>query len=109
MRLARWKALEYQPVFKAQALVQQVFHPQPSLERLVMYQPNWNRRQLILNSSAIGAGLVASGLPSLVSAQSPLTVGFIYVGPRDDYGYNQAHAESAAALKAMPGIKVLEE
>lgn len=75
----------------------------------VMYQPNWNRRQWILNSSAIGAGLLTSGLPGLVSAQSPLTVGFIYVGPRDDYGYNQAHAESAAALKAMPGIKVLEE
>lgn len=74
-----------------------------------MHQPNWNRRQWILNSSAIGAGVVTSGLPGLVSAQSPLTVGFIYVGPRDDYGYNQAHAESAAALKAMPGIKVLEE
>ena len=74
-----------------------------------MHQPNWNRRQWILNSSAIGAGLLTSGLPGLVSAQSPLTVGFIYVGPRDDYGYNQAHAESAAALKAMPGIKVLEE
>ena len=25
-------------------------------------------------------------------------VGFIYVGPKDDYGYNQAHAEGAAAL-----------
>ena len=74
-----------------------------------MHQPNWNRRQWILNSSAIGAGLITSGLPGLVSAQSPLTVGFIYVGPRDDYGYNQAHAESAAALKKMPGIKVVEE
>jgi basic membrane protein A len=38
-----------------------------------------------------------------------LTVGFIYVGPRDDYGYNQAHAEGAAALKKLPGIKVREE
>jgi basic membrane lipoprotein Med (substrate-binding protein (PBP1-ABC) superfamily) len=23
-----------------------------------------------------------------------LTAGFIYVGPKDDYGYNQAHAEA---------------
>src|SRR4051794_28595680 len=38
----------------------------------------------------------------------PLTVGFIYVGTKTDYGYNQAHSEGAAALKAM-GVKVLDE
>ena len=38
-----------------------------------------------------------------------LVVGFIYVGPKDDYGYNQAHAEGAAALKGMPGLKLIEE
>jgi simple sugar transport system substrate-binding protein len=36
-------------------------------------------------------------------------VGFIYVGPKDDYGYNQAHAEGAAAVKAMAGVTVIEE
>ena len=40
---------------------------------------------------------------------SDITVGFIYVGPRDDYGYNQAHAEAAAEVAKMPGVKVLEE
>jgi len=41
---------------------------------------------------------------------SPLVVGFIYVGPKDDFGYNQAHAEGAAAMVAnVPGIKVVEE
>jgi basic membrane protein A and related proteins len=38
-----------------------------------------------------------------------LPVGFIYVGPKDDYGYNQAHAEGAAAVRKMPGVKVMEE
>ena len=38
-----------------------------------------------------------------------MSVGFIYVGPRDDYGYNQAHAEAAALVKKMPGLKVVEE
>ena len=33
----------------------------------------------------------------------------IYVGPRDDYGYNQAQAEAAAELKKMAGVKVVEE
>ena len=28
---------------------------------------------------------------------------------KDDYGYNQAHAEGAADVKKMPGVKVVEE
>jgi basic membrane protein A and related proteins len=38
-----------------------------------------------------------------------LKVGFIYVGPRDDFGYNQAHAEGAKAISALPGLTLLEE
>ena len=29
--------------------------------------------------------------------------------PRTDYGYNQAHAEGAAALAKLPGVKIREE
>jgi simple sugar transport system substrate-binding protein len=36
-------------------------------------------------------------------------VGFIYVGARDDFGYNQSHAQAAAIIKKMPGVKVIEE
>src|SRR5205809_335449 len=46
--------------------------------------------------------------PALAQAKS-LTVGVIYVGPRDDFGYNQAQAQAAAEIKKMPGIKVVEE
>ena len=42
-------------------------------------------------------------------AAGALSIGFIYVGPKDDYGYNQAHAEGAAAVKKMDGVKVMEE
>ncbi len=66
------------------------------------------RRRVV---GSLGAGvLLASGrmLPAR-AAPKPVTVGFIYVGPRDDYGYNQAHAEGAAAIKSMPGITILEE
>jgi len=39
-----------------------------------------------------------------------MVVGFLYVGPKDDFGYNQAHAEGAAAMVAnVPGIKLVEE
>ncbi len=36
-------------------------------------------------------------------------MGVIYVGPKDDYGWNQAHAEGAAGLSSVAGIKVVEE
>jgi simple sugar transport system substrate-binding protein len=57
---------------------------------------------LVLSLSAGGCNKEAAG-------EKPLTVGFIYVGPKDDYGYNQAHAEGAAAIAKMPGVKVREE
>jgi basic membrane protein A len=38
-----------------------------------------------------------------------LTIGFIYVGPKDDFGYNQAHAEGAASIAKLPGIKIVEQ
>ncbi len=41
--------------------------------------------------------------------QERLTVGFLFIGARDDYGYNQAHAAGAAAVRAMPGVAVTEE
>lgn len=38
-----------------------------------------------------------------------LSIGFVYIGSKDDYGYNQAHSEGAAALKKLPGVTVYEE
>jgi simple sugar transport system substrate-binding protein len=70
-----------------------------------MSQAIWNRRDWIKSAGA----LAAVGLGPAAMAQKPITVGFIYVGPRDDYGYNQAQAESVALVKKMPGIKVIDE
>ncbi len=56
------------------------------------------------------AALPASGAaPAAPAADKPFTVGFIYVGSKSDYGYNQAHAEGAKTLAALPGIKIREE
>lgn len=56
----------------------------------------------------LGSGLGA-GLFSQSAMAADLNIGFIYVGPKDDFGYNQAHAEGAAAVKAMAGVSVVEE
>jgi len=69
---------------------------------------NFNRRDFLKTT---GAAALGSTLPFQLAhaAGEKLTVGFIYVGPRDDFGYNQSHAQAAAIIKKMPGIKVVEE
>jgi basic membrane protein A len=67
-------------------------------------------RRRLLQGTAGAAGVAAVGLPGhRANAAKKLVVGFIYVGPKDDYGYNQAHAEAAALLKKLPGVKIIEE
>jgi basic membrane protein A and related proteins len=67
-----------------------------------------DRRQFMLRAGGSALALGAGLTPCQAFAKD-LTIGFIYVGPKDDYGYNQAHAEGAAALKGMSGIKLIEE
>jgi basic membrane protein A len=62
----------------------------------------------------VGVAGVAGALAPLGSgraalAADKLVVGVIYVGPRDDYGYNQAQAQAAAAVKKMAGVTVVEQ
>ena len=65
-----------------------------------------SRRRLLQGSAALTLG---TALGARTAAAADTTIGFIYVGSRDDYGYNQAHAQAAAALKKVPGIKIVEE
>src|SRR3954470_22677580 len=65
----------------------------------------FNRRDTLKSLAALSA----LGASPFAFAQKPLTVGVIYVGPRDDYGYNQAQFEAVTALKKQSGIKGVEE
>jgi basic membrane protein A and related proteins len=65
-----------------------------------------SRRHLLQGTVAL---TLAGTLPMRTASAKDTTVGFIYVGSRDDYGYNQAHAQGAAALKKMAGVKIVEE
>ena len=51
-------------------------------------------RRTLLKGGALGAlGLASGVLPGrLAFAADGLTIGIVYVGPRDDFGWNQAHA-----------------
>jgi len=75
-----------------------------------MTNSTFSRRRLLQSASALGMAGLATGLwPGRPAHAKDLVIGFVYVGPRDDFGYNQAHAEGAAAVKKMAGVKVLEE
>ncbi len=68
-----------------------------------------SRRRLLAGGALAGAAITLPGALRQAWAQAPITVGMLYVGARDDFGYNQAHAEAAAELKKVAGVKVVEE
>jgi simple sugar transport system substrate-binding protein len=70
----------------------------------------FSRRDVLkqLGAAGVTGALSQFGLQYAFAADK-LVVGVIYVGPRDDYGYNQAQAQAAAQIKKMPGVKVIEQ
>ena len=62
-------------------------------------------------TSKFGTGCTSTGSQAGAGAggDGELTMGFIYVGAKDDYGYNQAHAEGAAGVAKVPGVKIVEQ
>ena len=57
----------------------------------------------------LGASALISGvLPMRAAYAADLTVGLIFIGPRDDWGWNQSFAEAAEALSALPNVKIVE-
>lgn len=68
---------------------------------------NLSRRSLLQTGAA---GLAASVLQARIAlAQTPVVIGAIYVGPRDDYGWNQSHAAAMDILRGVEGLTVIEE
>jgi len=53
--------------------------------------------------------LAVSAAAATARASEPLVIGFIYNGPKNDLGYNQAHAEGKQALRALPFVRAVEE
>src|ERR1700710_2145570 len=67
-------------------------------------------RRGLLRTAAFGAAGASLGLnPWRTARAADLTVGIVYVGARDDFGWNQAHAVAIQALKKVSGVKVVEE
>ncbi|NGZ11051.1 MAG: BMP family ABC transporter substrate-binding protein [Nitrospira sp. LK70] len=70
------------------------------------------RRQVLKRSAAVGAlGMLGSldWVGQAWGASDKVKMGFIFVGPRDDYGYNQAHFEGKAAVTKLDWVKAFDE
>lgn len=68
------------------------------------------RRQVLKGLAAAGFGTALGGMGiKRALAASKVTMGFIYVGPRDDYGYNQAHFEGKSAIAKQSWIKAVDQ
>lgn len=70
-------------------------------------KPTVGRRAVLQGFAAAGALLTSGQLNRAFAAD--MVVGALYVGPKTDYGWNQAHAEGVAALKGIAGVTVVEE
>lgn len=72
-----------------------------------MTMTSFSRRGFLKSGAALAA---ASALPmGGAHAASNITIGAIYVGPRDDFGWNQSHAAAMDILRNVPGVTVIEE
>lgn len=70
-----------------------------------------SRRTLIRGVVATSmAGMTLKlGSRSMAASDKQVTMGFIYVGPKDDFGYNQSHAQGKAGVSRLSWVKSLEE
>src|ERR1700734_817975 len=78
--------------------------------RITMTPLTISRRSLLKTTAfGLAGASLSMGFASRAFAAKDLTVGIVYVGARDDFGWNQAHAVAIKSLKEVPGVKVVEE
>jgi basic membrane protein A and related proteins len=67
-------------------------------------------RRSLMSGAAAGSAALIGGFPGRRAlAADTMVVGALYVGPKDDYGWNQSHSEGVRALKSLAGVSVIEE
>ncbi len=67
------------------------------------------RRETLKRIAVLGAAGLVPGILAVRSARAAdLTAGFVYIGPREDWGWNQSFATSATALRGVPNAAVVQ-
>ncbi len=82
----------------------------PKLEMKQVCAIDQSRRGTLKSLAGLGLGALAGSFGiGNAEAASKVTMGFLYVGPRDDYGYNQAHFEGKSAIAKQSWIKAVDQ
>lgn len=62
------------------------------------------------SGSSSGGDPTATGEAPAAGSTEPMVIGFIYVGPKDDFGWNQSHALGASGTKEkLSFVQLVEE
>jgi basic membrane protein A len=70
---------------------------------------NANRREALKHLGLLGAvGLLPGILRVQTAHAADLTSGFVYIGPRKDWGWNESHAAAAEALRGVPNVRIAQ-
>lgn len=67
------------------------------------------RRTTFKALTALSVGTLMGRFGLSEAAAKQVVMGFIYVGPRDDFGYNQSHFEGKSAIAKQPWIKAVDQ
>jgi simple sugar transport system substrate-binding protein len=68
-----------------------------------------SRRDALKRIALFGAAGLAPSILTVSSARAAdLVVGFVYIGPRMDWGWNQSFEVAAAVLKTVPSVRIVE-
>jgi basic membrane protein A len=68
-----------------------------------------SRRNFIKGATASLIALTGTFKMSALWAASKVKMGFLYVGPRDDFGYNQSHFEGKTAVASLDWVDAVDE
>lgn len=69
-----------------------------------------SRRRFFKSVAALGVtGVLARFSGAVAYAADKVKMGFIYVGPRDDFGYNQSHFEGKSGVAKLSWVKAFDQ
>lgn len=68
-----------------------------------------DRRLFLRTSTAAGIGVLLGSTRFLSAADQRIVMGFVYSGPKNDLGYNQAHWQGKQTLASLPYVRAIDE
>jgi len=68
--------------------------------------PTWTRRRYL---GLIGGATLVANPANAANNDTRFVAGFIYNGPKNDLGYNQAHVEGKQAIQSLAFVRALDE